>query len=325
MKTNKKTLLGTSLLLITAILWGTTFIAQKMGSDYVKPFTYNFYRNVISAVILFIIYFIKRIIIKNKEKKENLDNQESLDKKSCDKTCDKRLKKYIVVVMILVGVSLFLGQSFQQIGITLTHSAAKAGFISSTYLIFVPIIGIFIFKKKVSLSIWICLFIALAGSFITSIKDGFTIEVGDLVTLLCAIAFAFQIIFVDEVSDKVDPILVSAVQFIIASSLSFICKVIFEGFDLEALKKATFAILYAAVFSGCIAFTLQIVGQKYAPATVASVTMSSECVFTLIASMIILGERLSTLEWIGSGLIMLAIILVQLEFGKNKKIVEETQ
>ena len=123
---------------------------------------------------------------------------------------------------------------------------------------------------------------------------------------------------------EVDAVLVSAIQFTVAFILSFICKVIFEGFDYESVKQGFFAILYAAIFSGCIAFTLQIVGQKYTPPTIASVIMSSECVFSLIFSMIVLHEKLSLLEWIGSGVIVLAIILAQLDLKRKEDIQKES-
>ena len=306
MKTNKKVILGTSLLLFTAILWGSTFVIQKLGSDYVSVFTFNFYRNLISSIILFIIYFIIRLSkIKDKEYKAIRPDE-------------KISKKRIIIYIIIIGISLFLGQSLQQAGITLTKSASKSGFITTTYILFVPVIGIF-FHKKVRFFTWICLIIALVGSFLIAIKDGFTLELGDILTLGCAIAFSFQIVFIGEVSDNANPILVSAIQLLIGAILSFICKVIFEGFDFESVKNALLAILYAAIVSGCIAFTLQIVGQKYAPPAIASVTMSAECVFSLLFSLIFLHEKLLVLEWIGCGLIMIAIILIQFNNQSIKK------
>ena len=304
MKTNRKVVFGTTLLLITAILWGSTFIVQKLGSDHVNAFTFNSYRSLISAVVLFIIYFIIRFINRKNPEFSPISPDETMS------------KKRIIISMIFVGVGLFLGQTLQQTGLTLTKSASKSGFISSTYIIFVPIIGIF-FHKKVRPFTWICLIIALTGSFLIAIKDGFEIEIGDLLTLGSAIGFAIQIIFVDEISNRANPILVSAVQFLISAVLSFICKVIFEGFDYPSFVEAIPAIVYAAIVSGCIAFTLQIVGQKYAPPTIASVTMSSECVFALIFSLIFLHEHLLLLEWIGCGLIMIAIILVQFNFQSH--------
>ena len=298
MEKRKNKIIGPLLLLITAFLWGTTLIAQKLGSNYVGPFTYNFYRFTISGIILIVVFFIKRKISK-KNNNEEIDN--NLEPKS---------KRWIYVNAILVGVCLFIGASLQQFGIKLT-TPGKAGFLSSTYMLMVPIIGI-IFRKHIKYYVWVCVAIALVGSFLISYKYGDGFQIGDIVILISTLGYALQIIFVDRVGKYVDGIFLSALQLLITGLLSFILKVIFEPFSFEAFKSAFFAIMYAVVFSGCIAFTFQILGQRTTPPTIASMIMALESVFSLLASVVVLHETLTMKEWFGSALIFGSIVLYEI-------------
>lgn len=290
---NIKKFKGPIILLIAAFFWGTTFVAQSLGSDYVGPFTYNAGRFLITGIILSII-----CLIRKPRKIETIKSN-----------------KWIYIMSILVGVALFLGATFQQLGIDITKSSSKSGFLSSLYILFVPIIGL-LFKKKVSPTICIFLAIALAGSYLITINENFTIELGDILTIVCAVMFALQIVLVDQVNPYIDAIKLSAIQFIVAGVLSTIFMLFTEEIIFVNIINASPAILYAAIFSGCIAFTLQIVGQKYTEASVASLIMSLESVFALLGGVIILSEDLSLRMIIGCVLIFLAVILSQIDFKK---------
>ena len=303
----KKRILGPALLLITAILWGLTFVSQKMGSDYVEPYTFNAGRFLISGVLMLPIYLITSI---NKKRKQNeevvVEKEEQITKNN------KRIK--LILTGISIGLLLFIGATFQQIGITLTKNASKTGFISATYIVFVPIFCMFIYKEKIKKIIWLYLAVSMVGFFLISVKENFEFEIGDLFTLISALGYAGQISLISRIANDVPPLYLSFVQFMICGVLSLLFAFIFNTPKMDDIIKAIPAIMFAAIFSGCIAFTLQIYGQKYTDPTIASMIMSLESVFSLIFRMIILNELLTTKEFIGSMLIFASIILAQIDF-----------
>lgn len=293
---NFKKLKGPFLLLITAFLWGTTFVAQSLGSDHVGAFTYNAGRFITTGIILLIISLIRK-----RKVKEYIPTNKNV--------------KWILVMSIFVGIALFLGATFQQLGINITKSPSKSGFISSLYMMFVTIIGYFI-KKKPRAIIWLYLVIAIIGSYMISINGELKLELGDILTLICAVMFAFQIVLVDIINPHIDSIKLSAIQFIVAGILSIIFMLFTETINFNDIYKALPAIMYAAIFSGCIAFTLQIVAQKSTEPTIASMIMSLESVFALISGVVILKEELTPKLIIGCSLIFIAVICAQIDFKK---------
>lgn len=294
-----KKLKGPLILLITAFFWGTTFVAQSLGSDYVGAFTYNACRFIITGIILLIISLIRR-----RNVKEYIPTKKSV--------------AWIFIMALFVGVALFLGSTFQQLGINITKSPSKSGFISSLYMMFVPIIGYFI-RKKPKPIIWLFLAVAIIGSYLISVTGEFKLELGDLLTLICAVMFAVQIVLVDIINPYIDSIKLSAMQFIVAGILSIIFMLFTEEVNFYNIYLALPAIMYAAIFSGCIAFTLQIVGQKYTEPTIASMIMSLESVFALLGGIIILKETLTLRVLIGCSLIFIAVICTQIDFKKILK------
>ena len=185
-------------------------------------------------------------------------------------------------------------------------------------MVFVPIIGL-CFKKKINKIIWLFLFIALVGSYLIAIDKEFNVELGDILTLICAVSFAFQIVFIDLVNPYMDSIKLSAIQFMIAGVLSTIIMLCTETIDFNLIYKALPAIMYAAIFSGCIAFTLQIEGQKYTNPTIAAMIMGLESVIALISGLIILKDIPTPRVTIGCILIFVAVILAQIDFKSLKK------
>lgn len=287
---------GPLLLLITAFFWGTTFVAQSLGSNHVGAFTYNAGRFIITGVILLIISLFRKRNIK-----EYIPSSKSV--------------KWIFIMAIFVGVALFMGSTFQQLGINITKSPSKSGFISSLYMVIVPIIGYFI-KKKPKPIIWLYLGLAIVGSYLISVTGDFKLELGDILTLICAMMFAVQITLVDIINPHIDSVKLSAMQFIVAGILSFIFMLFTEKINFYNIYLALPAILYAAIFSGCIAYTFQIIGQKYTEPTIASMIMSLESVFALFGGVIILKEELTLRLIIGCILIFISVVCAQIDFKK---------
>ncbi|MBP3503657.1 MAG: DMT family transporter [Bacilli bacterium] len=287
---------GPLLLLITAFFWGTTFVAQSLGSNHVGAFTYNAGRFIITGVILLIVSLFRKRNIK-----EYIPSSKSV--------------KWIFIMAIFVGVALFMGSTFQQLGINITKSPSKSGFISSLYMVIVPIIGYFI-KKKPKPIIWLYLGLAIVGSYLISVTGYFKLELGDILTLICALMFAVQITLVDIINPHIDSVKLSAMQFIVAGILSFLFMLFTEKVNFYNIYLALPAILYAAIFSGCIAYTFQIIGQKYTEPTIASMIMSLESVFALFGGVIILKEELTLRLIIGCILIFISVVCAQIDFKK---------
>ena len=201
--------------------------------------------------------------------------------------------------------------NLQQIGIQYT-SAGKAGFITAMYILIVPVLGLFL-KKKVPGRIWLCILIAVVGLYLLSVTEGFSsISKGDVYVLLCALAFSFHIMAVDHYAPLVDGVRLSSIQFLICGVLSGILMFLFEEPNLENILNAAVPILYAGIMSCGVAYTLQIIGQKYTRPTIASLIMSLESVFAVLAGIVVLREIPTARETMGCVLMFLAIIIAQL-------------
>ena len=308
--------LGVFMLLLTALIWGTAFVAQSVGMDYVEPFTFNFSRYIIGALVL-----VPFAIISLKKKLSNFDSNNSSHNNSNNNTVldksinvEKPNKKAFLNSSILggigCGVLLCVASMLQQYGILYTNSVGKAGFLTALYIIMVPIIGIF-FKKKVKPLIWVCVILATVGLYLLCVKDGFSFEIGDIFLILCALVFSFHIILVDYVSPRGDGVTISMIQFGVSAVLCFICALIFEHVSMENILRAWMPILYAGVMSCGVAYTFQILGQKYVEPTKASLILCLESVFATLGGWVILKEVLSLREAIGCIVVFIAIILAQ--------------
>lgn len=294
---------GSIMLLITSIIWGTAFVAQSEGMNYVEPFTYNAMRTLLGGVVLIPVMILFRFSDKRNGKK----------KSSCS-------LKNTVIGGICCGVALFIASSFQQAGIAQT-TAGKAGFVTALYIVIVPMIGIFL-HKKMPLRMWLFIAIALAGFWLLCIKQDIGISSGDLLVFFGAIAFAVHITVIDYFNQKnTDGVLMSCIQFFTAGLLMLICMFIFEKPTIPNIIGAGGTILYAGILSCGVAYTLQILGQKHTNPTLATMLMSLESVFAALSGWLILGEKLSIKEFIGCVLIFAAVILAQLAgTDKLKKI-----
>ena len=279
------------LLVLTALIWGCAFVAQSVGMDYVGPFTFNMARFLIGAIVLLpVIWFMDR------------QRKTGAEKGAGQKT--------LIIGGICCGTALAVASTLQQWGILFT-TVGKAGFITAMYIVIVPLLGVFIGKKVRPLIIG-CVAIAVVGFYFLCMTESLHLGLGDFLVLLCAIAFSIHILVIDHFSPKVDGVKMSAIQFLTAAIISAVPTLLWEQPVLTEILQAWQPVLYAGVMSCGVAYTLQIIAQKNADPTVASLLLSLESVFSVLAGWVLLGQSLSIKELLGCGLIFCAIILAQL-------------
>lgn len=286
MKSNVK---GSLILILTALIWGMAFAAQSTATDYMGPFTFVCIRFAITSIVLFAAYpFFRRMEMRFRPE---IDYR-------------KHLKYGIILGLLLFGAC-----ALQQIGIAHT-TAAKSGFITALYIVMIPIIGVFM-GKRIGKLVWVGVVVALIGLCLLCLKDDLSINMGDVITLGCAIVFSFHIIVVDRYAGGLNSVLLSAIQFAVGALISL--PIMFtEAPDLQRILACWPSILYASVCSGAIAYTLQFVGQKYTEPTLASLILCLEAVFAALGGWVILGEVLSLRELSGCVLMLSASIIAQI-------------
>lgn len=318
----KNPIKGATLLLIGSFIWGTTFVAQSMGTNHLDAFSFNCIRNFIGVFAL-IPVLLWQICTKPKDMNSvqsttYCDNSPTYFQKGHSLE-DLRLvfTKDLFLGGIICGTALCLASNFQQMGIE--HSTVgKSAFITTLYIVLVPLLGLFL-KKKLPVQIWCGVILAMIGLYLLCMKDeAFVLEIGDIYLLLCAFFFTIQITAVDYFAPKVNCIALSMMQFFVTAVLSGICMIFNELPTLENILGATIPLLYAGVLSSGVAYTFQIIGQKHLAPTVASLIMSLESVFATLAGWVVLHEVLSTKELIGCGLVFAAVILTQLPIPTKK-------
>lgn len=281
------------MLVLTAFIWGTAFVAQSMGMDYLGPFTFNGVRSLIGgAALLPCIAFLKLLNGKNTAAFINGN------------------RKDLLIGGIACGLLLFAATSLQQIGIQYT-TAGKAGFITAFYIVIVPVLGIFL-RKRIGWKVWIAVVIALFGLYFLCITEHFTVGKGDILIFVCALIFSLHILVIDRFSPKVDGVKMSCIQFFVCGIASMPFMFVLETPRFGAMLEGWMPLMYAGVLSCGVAYTLQIIGQKNVNPAVASLILSLESCFSVLAGWIVLGERLSRREFAGCVLMFVAIILAQL-------------
>ncbi|MBE6609341.1 MAG: DMT family transporter [Ruminococcaceae bacterium] len=302
---SKKTYLSGSLMLIlTAFLWGTTFVAQSDAMTSIGPFTFSAIRSTIGAAALFILYLISGKSLRVPFNKEN----RALTLKG-GLTC---------------GVILFVSANLQNIGLV-NAAPGKAAFITALYILIVPIIGLFL-GKKMHFSVWICVAVSIVGFYMLNITpgEGFGLSIWEIMVLLCAVSYSFHIFACEKYGDCINVVLLSCMQFATTALLSFIFMfadytvLSYPSLTLEMLGKTWFNLVYAGIFSSAIAYTLQIAGQKRVPAAAAVLLMSLESVFAVIAAWIFdPANALSTVQLIGCVLIFVSICVSQIPSSRS--------
>lgn len=296
---------SSALLVLTAFIWGVAFVAQSEGMNYVGGFTFIGVRYMLGGVVLLPVLALMRRI--NWEPYRRMSRMER-----------KRRTRTGILGGICCGLCLVTASSLQQFGIAGT-TVGKAGFITALYIVLVPLFGIFL-HKRVGLNIWVSVALATAGMYLLCITEGFSVGRGDFLVFLCAIGFTFHIMVIDYFSPKADGVLISCVQFFTAGVVGSILMLVLEKPSLEEILEAWLPIGYAGIMSSGVAYTLQIVAQKDLDPTIASLIMSLESVFSLLAGWVLLGQVLSAKELVGCVLVFAAIILAQLPgewFGRR--------
>lgn len=286
------------LLVITAFIWGVSFVAQSVGMDYVGPFTFNGIRCLIGGTVLLPYVFWK--------KKENSKNY-----------LETKDRKRILLGGILCGIALFIASSLQQVGIQYT-TVGKAGFITTLYIVLVPSLGCFL-GKKISKKIGVCVALAMIGMYLLCITEKMTIGKGDCLVILCALFFSIHILCIDYFSPNVDGVFLSCIQFFTSGLISLFVMVIWETPSLGAIVSAWQPIFYAGVLSCGVAYTLQIIAQKDTTPTIASLILSLESVFAVMGGVFFLNESMTKKELLGCGFVFLSIILAQLPERQEKQ------
>lgn len=290
----KKQLLGSGLLLVTAVIWGMAFAFQRVGMDHIGPVTFTASRMTLSAAAVSIFSFFY------KGRSDFADENEK-----------KKYRSSTITGGICCGIFLTSASIMQQAGIVYT-TAGKAGFITSLYMLLVPVASFVFFKKRHALNVWIAVFIGVIGMYLLCMSDSLTLSRGDGLVFICAVLFCGHILCCGHFAGRGDPVRISAVQFVTGAIISWIAAYIMESPDIEDIMEAAIPVLYCGIASGGIGYTLQIIGQKYTEPTIAALIMSLESVFAVIGGVIILGENMSARETAGCIIIFLAIILVQI-------------
>jgi drug/metabolite transporter (DMT)-like permease len=289
-----------SLLLLTAIIWGFGFVAQRAGMDHVGPFTFNGVRFALGSITLIPLLVIKQ----NKQKTNKII-----------------LPRTSVAMMILggslAGFALFMGATLQQVGIVYT-TAGKAGFITGLYVVIVPILGLF-WKQRPGIGTWLGAILAAMGLYLLSITAEFTIAFGDFLELVGAFFWAGHVLVIGWLSPRIDPIKLAFFQYAACSILSSITSVATETLTYHGLFQATIPIIYGGVISVGIAYTLQVVAQRDAHPAHAAIILSLEAAFAAFGGWLILGESLSQRDVLGCALMLAGMLLSQLRTYIFKK------
>ncbi len=282
------------ILLLTAAIWGFAFVAQRVGMEFVGPFFFNGIRFALGTLVLIPVWFLLR---------------KRLYRRSTAPDAGLSAGR-ILAVGALAGGALFLGSSFQQVGIVYT-TAGKAGFITGLYVVLVPLTAAF-FGRRTTIATWAGAVLAAAGLYLLSVTSQFTIQIGDLLVLCSAFFWTAHVLILAKFASRIPPVKLAIMQFAACSVLSMAVSLFTEQTTVAGAVDAVPAILYGGVMSVGIAYTLQIVGQKHAHPAHAAIILSLEGVFAVIGGTFLLNEALSARGWAGCALMLAGMLLSQL-------------
>ena len=298
----KKQLLGIFLLTLTAVIWGSSFVAQSIGMEDVESFTFGGIRTLLGSFVLMPVIFFR-----DRASAKTMDSASLAQRRAQN----KKTLKYGVIL----GLIFCLATNFQQYAFVFPDaSPGKIAFITAMYMFFVPLLGLVFLRKRVSFITWICVVLGFVGLYFLCIVPGdvSSVGMGDITTFICSIFFAVHILAVEKFSPEVDGVKLSCIQFLVSGTITTILMFIFEDPQISAIQSALPAILYSGILSCGVAYTLQIIGQKYAEATIASIIMCTESVFAVLSSAVILQDIPTLREGIGCVIMFSAIILSEL-------------
>lgn len=296
------------LLLLTALIWGLAFVAQDVAMNSMPPFTFNGIRMALGGLALMpCIFFLSR----HTQSKNNTPTVRAI------RSLNRAQRKTLFTGGFFCGLALFLGSSFQQIGILYT-TAGKAGFITALYIVLVPLTGLFL-GKRVRIHVWLAVGLSLAGLFLLCVTDSLSIGAGDLCLVLCALCFTCHILVIDYFSPRTDCLRMSCIQFFVASAFSLLTAVFAEQPTWSGIQAAWVPILYAGILSSAVGYTLQIIAQRNTDPTIASLILCLESVFAVLAGWFLLGDALSPRELFGCIIMLAGIVLAQAPSKNEKK------
>lgn len=297
---------GNVALLLAAVIWGSGFIAQKMGMDTIGPYFFNGSRMLIVGLALM------PLVVRMSKPKE------FFSAKINGENVAKTRRMSLLIGSIICGTLLSVASSLQQVGLT-TVPVGRAGFILVIYIVLVPLLGIFA-GHKVELKIWIAVLMAIIGFAMLSLHGGLSnLGTGDVITLLSSLFFAMQIISVSKHVTKNNAIMLSAAQMLVCGVLTLIVAFIVEQTTIEMIKNSLIVTLYSALIPTALAYTMQMIGQKYTNPTVASLLMSLESVFAAILGVFVLNEHMTLMEWGGCAVIFASTVIAQVQWKSPEK------
>ena len=285
----KEQLKGSAQLLFATLIWGGAFVAQSVGMDHLGPMSFQAVRSLLAvAALVPVIALMDRApaVFRSRWKAKGLWK-----------------------TGILCGLALFAAQSLQQVGLLYTEPG-KAGFITAMYIVLVPVLGLFL-GRKCGIRVWISVALAVAGLYLLSCVGVTQINIGDILILGAAAAFAVQIVLIDVLAQALDGIRLNCIQFLVVAVLSALTAAFTETITWQGILDCSVPLLYTGVLSSGVAFTLQILGQQHLPPEPASLIMSLESVFAVLAGWAILGQTLRPTELLGCGLVFIGVILSQ--------------
>ncbi len=296
-KTHKLSGIGADLiLLLAAMVWGFAFVAQKSGMESIGPMAYNGLRFILGSISLLPLIW--------------LYNRKEIKPKAIIKK-----KKELWKAGLISGLVLFAAASIQQLGIVYT-TAGNAGFVTSIYVILVPIFGLFL-KHKVNIQTWIGAIIALVGLYFLSVSEGLTLVIGDILVFGSAFFWAIQVLLASYYAVRVNVIKLAAIQFALTGILSLLISFFTETYGFQNIYNALIPILYGGFMSVGLAFTLQLIAQQKAVPSHAAIILSTESVFAAIGGWLILNEEFTSIETMGAAMMLMGVILSQLRKRRN--------
>ncbi|MGE8501364.1 MAG: DMT family transporter [Pseudomonas sp.] len=277
------------LMLITAMIWGSVFVAQQLGMENIGPFLYSGLRFVLASLVLIPVI----LLIQRRSRQPSPPPTRGL-----------------LLGGVIMGLALAIGINLQQVGLMFT-TVTNSGFITGLYVIVVPLLGLFIGQKS-SLGIWLGASLAVVGMFLLSVGEGFTVASGDWLQLAGAFVWGIHVLLVGFFASRHDPLRLALIQFATCAVISLALALVFETATLEGILKAGPAILYGGIFGVAIGFTLQVIAQQHAIASHAAIILSLEAVFAAIAGALLLGEMLELRGYLGCALMFAGMLLAQL-------------
>lgn len=289
----KNKLRGSLYLLVATVIWGSAFIAQSVGMEHIGPFTFQTVRCALAVIFLIPVtamFELKGFSLRNYLK--------------------KWMQPGLWKTGIVCGAALFVAAGLQQVGLVYT-TAGKAGFITAMYIVLVPLLGLFLGKKP-GLTVWFGVALAVMGLYLLCCVSAAQINIGDLLILGAALAFAVQITLIDRLAMGLDGLRLNCIQSLVCAALSAVMMATTETVDLVNIASCWLPLGYAGVLSMGVAYSLQILGQRELEPTAASLIMSLESVFAAVFGWLLLKESLASREFLGCGLVFAAVILSQL-------------